>query len=146
MHPAKAQRQLNYSIARQTSSLADIDLPVCHGTGINDPLVTLVDMLVMVRARMKDWPYSRIRGMKNLLAREFAYGMVLGLLGRCGASAILFILTQGCNCLRSYKTLSFLLKLMLCVSCHCFDLAMNQDLRLQLCLRGTPEEVCLNTV
>jgi hypothetical protein len=57
-----------------------MDLPLCHGKGTNDSFVTLVDMLVVVRARVKDWPYLRIRGTKTLLAREFAYGLVLGLL------------------------------------------------------------------
>jgi hypothetical protein len=78
MRPAEAQHQHSYTITRQTRSLADMDLPECHGTGINDPLVTLVDMLVIVRARMKDWLYSRIRGTETLLAKELAYGMVLG--------------------------------------------------------------------
>ena len=58
MHPAKAQRQHNYSIARQTRSPAHMDLPACHGTGTNDPFITLVDMLVVVN--------SRIRGTKTL--------------------------------------------------------------------------------
>jgi hypothetical protein len=88
MRPAKAQRQHSYSTARQTRSLADTDLPEFHGTGTNDPLVTLVDMLVIVRARIKDWLYSRIRGTKTLLAKEFAYGMVLGLLGYREGQAI----------------------------------------------------------
>jgi hypothetical protein len=48
-------------------------------------------MLVMVKARMNDRPYSRIRGTKTLLTREFAYGIVLGLLRRFEEPAILFI-------------------------------------------------------
>jgi hypothetical protein len=68
-----------------------MNLPECHGTGTNDPLVTLVDVLVIVRARMKDWLYTRIREAKTLVARQFAYGVVLGLLGHCEGPAILFI-------------------------------------------------------
>jgi hypothetical protein len=88
MRPAKAQPQHNYSIARQTRSLAGMNLPECHGTGTNDPLI---DILVIVRARMKGWLYSRIRRTKTLFAREFAYGMVLGLLGHCEGPASFFI-------------------------------------------------------
>jgi hypothetical protein len=91
MRPAKDQRQHSYSIARQTRSLADTGLPEFHGTGTNDPLVTLIDMLTIIRARIKDWLYSRIRGTKTLLAKEFAYGMVLGLLEYCEGPAIFFI-------------------------------------------------------
>jgi hypothetical protein len=48
-------------------------------------------MLTIIRARIKDWLYSRIRGTKTLLAKEFAYGMVLGLLEYCEGPAIFFI-------------------------------------------------------
>jgi hypothetical protein len=68
--PAKSQRQLSYSTTRQTRSLADIDLPVYHDTGLNNPLVTLVDMLVIVMARVKGWSYWRIRGTMTLLAKN----------------------------------------------------------------------------
>jgi hypothetical protein len=146
MRLAKARRQPSYFITRQTRSLADIDLPACHGTGINDPTVTLIDMLVIVRVRIKGLHSTIARIRLALLAREFAYGMVLGLLGRCEGPAILFIPARGCKCSRLYKDSLFLVKSMLYASCHCFDLAMDQDLCLQLYLRGTVEEVCLNIV